>query len=407
MPTTFISEYLRHTEIYESPTSFWRWSAYATIAAVLRDNCYLKQGDSKLYTNIYVLFLAESSGHRKGKPVDLSETLVNKIKNTKIISGRTSVQAILDELARVETDKLTGKMTKAGSAIFYAQELSAGIVEDPSAVGILTDIYDYKNNPYKSRLRTGPCFNLERIVLSMLAASNEAMLRGFFDATAVQGGLLARTFLVTPNNEFRKPNSLMRVKSDERTASGNRVLEKLVEISQLQGEFILEEEAIVEYETWYDPFRASYLSKKESSGIVGRIHTSVIKLALILAANDNTLHVKKVHIEEAIDVCVGLIPNYSVFTMSNGRSEVSKAAGLVLTDLLVAKGNILPRKIIQRSHWQDGLDNDMFDKVIGTLESAGMIVQHSTKDGLLLGLTDTALKMMLGEQGKKGATTVQ
>ena len=99
MPNTFISSYLEHTKIYESPGSFWRWSAYASIAALLRDNCYLKQGDRLLFANIYVLFLAES-GTRKGPPIDLSETLLSKLAITKIISGRASVQAILDELSR-------------------------------------------------------------------------------------------------------------------------------------------------------------------------------------------------------------------------------------------------------------------------------------------------------------------
>lgn len=392
MSETFTQSFLRHTSIYESPISFWKWSAYATIAAVLKDKCYLRQGDGYLFSNIYVLFLAESSGHRKGRPVDLSESLVFKLQATKIISGRASIQAVLDELARAETDEKTGKVIKSGSAIFYAPELSAGIVADPEALKILTDIYDYKSNPYKSRLRTGPCFNLERIVFSMLAASNEDMIKDFFNTTAVKGGMLARTFLILPN-EFRPSNSLMRVDPEERKQSFALVLEALKKVNALHGEFKLEENAVDEYENWYGSFRQSYEKRKEASGIVGRIHTGIIKLSMILAANDLTLCIQKRHVEQAIDECLGLIPNYSVFTMAHGKSEISQAGGMLITDLLSAENHMLSRKQVLRSHWQD-FDGDLLDRLVGTLETAGMLRQHQMKEGVFYQLTQTCIDMM-------------
>lgn len=388
---TFISSYLKHTSIYESPSSFWKWSAYASVAALLRDHCYLKQGDRLLFPNVYILFLAES-GTRKGPPVDLSETLISKIQITKVISGRASVQAILDELARAETDKTTGKVLKAGAAIFYAAEMAAGIVADPEALKILTDIYDYKTNPYKSRLRTGPCFNLDRIVFSMLAASNEAMLKGLFGIAEIQGGFLARIFLVTPN-EQRPPNSLMRLDPEERRASLIKVYEHFQQIAKLKGEFKLEEDAVVEYEQWYYNFKLSYQTKKEVSGIIGRIHTHVIKLAMILAANECSLNVTKGHMELAINECLALLPNYSVFTMSNGKTEQSQAGGLILTELLNAKMYTMSRKELLRKHWQS-IDAELLDKLIITLDQASMLQQIQTKDGLLVRLTPTCLEML-------------
>lgn len=390
----FIQSYLQHSSIYESPTSFWKWSAYATIAAVLRDNCYLPQGDGRLYPNIYVLFLAESSGHRKGMPVDLSETLAGKLNKTKIISGRASIQAILDELARAETDKKTGIVKKAGAATFYAQELAAGIVSDPEAVKILTDIYDYKTNPYKSRLRTGPCFNLERIVFTMLTASNEEMIRTFFDVVAIKGGMLARTFLVTPN-EVREPNSLMRINIEERKESFKHVFENIGKISNLEGLFILEEDAIVEYESWYKPFRKSYVNKKEQSGIIGRIHTSILKIAMLLAANQLRMNICKCDVEEAINEGLSLLPNYGVFTMHGSKGTLSQAGGLLITELLEAKNYILSRKDLTRRLFMAGVDADI-DKVMVTLEQAGMIrnIQDKGMGEMYLQLTDTSLEIM-------------
>ena len=183
-----MSDFLEHTKIYESPTSFWKWAAYASIAAVLRDNVYRKQGDITTYPNIYVLFLAQS-GARKGAPISLAQSLIQKVNNTKIISGRTSIQAIIDELAHTETNSKTGKLVKGGSAILIAGELAAGIVGDTAAVGILTDIYDLKTD-FKHHLRSTGRFKIDRIVFNMLAASNADLLKEVYTQSAVSGGLL-------------------------------------------------------------------------------------------------------------------------------------------------------------------------------------------------------------------------
>jgi hypothetical protein len=395
VPETFVSTYLKHTEIYESPTSFWKWSAYATIAAILRDNCYFPQGDSRLYPNIYVMFLAESSGHRKGRPVDLSQTLSCRINNTKIISGRTSVQAILDELARAETDRKTGKVAKVGSAIFFASELAAGIVADPAALEILTDIYDYKPNPYKNMLRTGPKFNLDKIVFTMLVASNEDMIKGFFNTVAIKGGMLARTFLVTPN-EFRKPNDLMDLDTEERKSSLARVTDQLFQVAKLEGSFTIDFDAKLEYRKWYNPFREQYATKKESSGIVGRVHSHVIKVAMLKAANELRYNINKEDIEESIIECLNLMPNYSIFTMSNGRSEQGQAGGQVIVELMNSPSYTISRKDLLRKIWMN-VDSDTLDKIMVTLEQAGMVQQIQCRDGLYFKLTQQCLEIM-GQQ---------
>lgn len=397
MADTFVDNYLKHTQIYETPTSFWKWSAYSTIATILKDKCYIKYGDDVLFANLYVLFIAESSGHRKNKAVSLSESVIlserinNAIGNIKCISGRTSIQSVLDELATTETDK-SGKVIKCSSATIFAPELKAGFVGDPEGLAILTDIYDYKPNPYKHRLRTGPNFNLERIALSMIAASNEAMLKDMFTAEVISGGFLARTCLVLPN-EFRPPNSLLRVDQEALKKSKDKVITSLLQVCKLYGEFKIEENAMDEYDNWYNPFRKDYNKKKETTGIIGRIHTTVLKVAMVLAANDLVQCIQKRHIEHAIEECVGLIPNYSVFSMHNAKTDIGKAGGIVVTDLLNAKEHMLSRKAIIRANWQK-FDTEMLDKAIIALEAAGMISQVVIKNETYFQLTQQALLMM-------------
>lgn len=392
---SFLTSYLEHTAHYESPTSFFKWSGYATIAATLRDNVFIKQGDSYLYPNIYVLLLATSGIQRKNRPVDLSENLVNALQGqTKIISGRASIQAILDELNQAETNKQTGRITKGGSAIFYAPELTAGIVSDPVAVGVLTDIYDYKAE-FKHNLRSTGKIKIEKIVFSMLAASNEELLKDVYDSRALKGGLLARTFLVVPD-EFRKSNSLLR--GVDITESLKRVLEELRKVAQLHGKFTFTEDAIAEYDSWYISFRDSLKDKNDKTGVFARMHTGVVKLSMVLAANDLTLEINRAHIELAINECLALLPNYQAFMITGGQGTLKTAGAILLQRLLDESTHALSRKVILRDHWFD-IDGELLDKLLITLEQGGLVQTINSSDigGQLIKMTPKCLSIMKPE----------
>jgi hypothetical protein len=84
----------QHQEL-ESPKSFWYWSAIAALSAVVKDQVWLDRQIFKTYPNIYVMLHADS-GLKKGPPISMAKQLVSPVKNTRIISGRSSIQGILE-----------------------------------------------------------------------------------------------------------------------------------------------------------------------------------------------------------------------------------------------------------------------------------------------------------------------
>jgi hypothetical protein len=395
----FISAYLQHTAEYESPTSFWQWSAYSTVAAVMRDHCYRKYGDSHLYPNIYVLLLAESAIHRKDRPVKTCEHLVDEVNNTKVISGRASIQAVLQELVITETDPKTGKlMHDGGSAIFIAEEMSASIVADPDAIKVLTQIYDYKKE-YKLRHIGQGKRTAKKVVFSMLGASNEDLLKGLYDDTAIKGGLLGRTFVILPD-EIRARNSLV-MDTKEYIATRERRYASLApmlrEIAVLEGEMILDMDAAIEYDSWYRAFWEGIKNKHDKSGIVGRIHTGVLKISMILAADRLSMSVCKGDIEEAIEICTKLLPNYGSFMMTSGKSTIKEAGAIILQELASQPGMEMTRQILIQRHWSD-FDPDLLDKVIQAFEQGGLIQQISQGGGkMAYRLTTKCVEIMRGK----------
>ena len=379
---------MEHCKLYESPSSFWKWSAYTTIAATLRDNCYRRLGDNRVYPNIYTLLLADSAVHRKGYPVRLCEELIRKVKSTKLISGRSSIQGILDELSRGETDKSTGKLTAGGSALFSAAELSAGLVNDPEAIKILTDIYDFKDE-YTSRLRGSGIFRIKNVCFTMMAASNESLLRDVYDEKALRGGLLGRTFLIKPD-EFRKGNSLFEIQ--DTTVSFEAILAKLTRISILKGEFDIEKPAERFYDDWYIPFRDSYKSKPDKSGVIGRIHTGVLKLAMIICVNETeSLVILREHIEKAIGECMRLMPNYSGLIMSSGKSTIAETASVLIEEIWKSPNKCLKKSEFLSRHFHQ-FDLESVDKCTQTLAAAGLLKEIFSGNEIQFEVTEKCIK---------------
>ena len=374
MSKSFIDNLVEFTKESETPTSFWVWGGYAMVAAVLRDNVYWTQRGHKICPNIYVLLNADSAVHRKSGPVKEADRLLTKVNNTKVIRGRGSIQAILENLANSVMDRETGKTLRGGSCLLVADELRSFFVEDGALVGILTDVYEYKDT-FDYMLRGAP-FKVKGLCISMLAASNDEFLKTIYTGEAVYGGLLGRTFLVRANGEYRPANSLLETEGEE---AENLIkydplplIKQLKDISSLAGKMRFEIDAKLEYDNWYTPLRDSYKIKPDRAGVIQRIHTGVIKVAVILAVSRKLeLIVSKHDIQEAIEKCVELLPNYDSFAMQTGKSTEAMAGSLLLDAAWKNKGSI-SRQAFLFEHWAD-VSNETLDKLIVSLESAGMI----------------------------------
>ena len=86
----------------ESPMNFWLWGGIAAISAIVKDNVWLDRQIHNLYPNIYA-HVPCRVGLKKGPPISMAKQLVRSVNNTRIISGRSSIQGILKRI-RYSTD---------------------------------------------------------------------------------------------------------------------------------------------------------------------------------------------------------------------------------------------------------------------------------------------------------------
>lgn len=376
MPLDFVDAFLKYTESYESPTEFFYWSALAGIAAILRDNCYMQLGDTKIYPNLFVLIIANPA-MRKAKPLNSILELCKSVSNTKIIEGRTSIQAVIQRLGDVQRTP-DGRTLKGASGIIYSEELSAMLTDDDANVPVLTDLFDFKSQ-YTSALVTRGTTTLTNVVVSLLGASNEELLRPVFTNRAIYGGLLSRCLIVY-GDKVRHRNSLMW--EDPKKYDPKHLQNALREISNLVGVYTITDEAKKYYDKWYTEVCPTLEGKANRTGAEGRIHVSVLKVAMILAASKNrNLIVDANILESAIDKCQSLFINYRRLTMGGKTKEGDNK--VLFLKLLWGRGAdknySLSRREIIHDTWGD-MSSEELDSIVRNLLEGGFILEKQ-KEG--------------------------
>ncbi len=400
MASDYVSLLIDFTKEYESPTSFWRWSAYSTISSILRYNVYLQHKISKVFPNTYTLLLADSARYRKGMPLLLAGDLIGEINCTKTFTGTASVQGILDKLSQDVAIKGKGITIKGGACLILAEELASFFVEDPRLLPLLTNMYDFKKEfPYDLR---GGSVMIKNMCVSLLGASNETFLREVYTARANYGGLLRRTLLIKPDTP-RPPNSLLDnnklhdvvVSTNQR----NELLRMLTEISKLSGEMKSSANASKLFTNWYDELYLNYDKYGSRTGVVEGIHSLVLKIAIAKSAANCTMEIDIKTMEDSILEVTALKPNYEIYSMSAGSSDAAKISALILSLLWKAPNHTLRKEDILLKHWNE-MSSEDFDKVMETFIAAGVVVPTMNVGGVAYSLTKRCLDELESKMNK-------
>src|SRR4051812_16216019 len=101
---SWIDEFLLATDSAETPRIWLKWGALCSISAVAAPNVVLnKEGAYLLRPNLYCLLIGPS-GLGKAFSITTSKKLVSMVGNTRVISGRSTIEGIIKELATTKAD---------------------------------------------------------------------------------------------------------------------------------------------------------------------------------------------------------------------------------------------------------------------------------------------------------------
>ena len=367
---------LESTSEAEAPTRYFWWAGLCAISAVVGKKIYLQRGPFyKLYPNIYVALVSARSGLRKGIPIMIAKKLVQELDSVRVISGCNSIQGLIKELSMQQTFK-TGAVINEAQGLMISDEFESFITEDPRALTYLTALHNTHEHEesWKKRLKGSPLEELKSPCLSLLVASNEALFESMVKQKDIEGGFIARTFIVHESKR-KKINSL--IYTDEEIAKlleedaifHEQLFNRLKDILKLNGKMSLSLDARKYYRSWYEQ-----LSSLESSDITGsteRLGDQVLKVAMLISvSNKDDLEISESDLIKAIEESEACQKGTQEISMEKEKGDINPIIEKVLKSLIKAPEQTLTRrKLMVDTH----IESILLDRALDTLQQRGAI----------------------------------
>jgi len=329
------------------------------------NNYYLRvlKGAVEFRANVYVILLGES-GLGKEFPIGLSRELVEKADVTRVIAGRSSIQAIVKEVSTARTRR-DGKPPFIDSRAFIVNgELSTAIIQDPNSLTILTDLYDRKSTWTNLLKGDGP-EKLKEPYFTCLFGSSPAHFYESVPQVNMEGGYIGRNFIIQEEKRY-KDTDLFDGEDSTEGFPFAKFIPHLELISKGGGRIIPSNESREMYNSW----RRSWRSKNvvDKTGFANRIPGHVLKVAMILCLADyeQSLVLDPRHIETAIEQVVPLSYSSKKAAEGKGTDPLAAQTKMVLDFLLGAPGHELKRRQILTKGYGN-FDTVVLDKILDNL----------------------------------------
>lgn len=366
---SWLKEVVQAKSSSEAPARYFWWSALAVLAATVRKNVYLDRFHYILYPNIYVILVSARSGLRKGIPISMASSMLNEIEATRVLSGQMSIQGVIHELSQQRTAE-NGRVFSEAQAILLSDEFAAYLVDDPKALTTLTALHNTHEHEagWKKILKSSPIEMLKNPCITMLAASNERLFEEVVKGRDIEGGFIARTFIVYESKRQRIDSLMWKPKG---LKSNKELSCYLKELTEVKGQFTIEDKVRHTYDLWY--IDLCNLKTQDRTGALDRLGDQVLKAAMLISlAREPSLEINEVDMDEAISECETCIGGTNQVSIGAGQSETAPAVAKVLKALISAPNNEITRQKLLRTLWPD-IDSITLDKVIDTINETGAL----------------------------------
>lgn len=389
---SWLKEYLRYTDMQESPDIFHLWVGLSVIATILNREVCFNLKAYKVWPNQFIILVAGSQQCRKSTAIQMGQDILESIPKEfrpQVLAQKITPEALIETLKETKVAVGEHGIKPLASGLLVASELSVLIdkqARNSGLLAVLVDLYDSKDRwEYKTRLHGKE--ELLNVYLNLLAGSSPEYLRISLPYDEIGGGMLARTiFVYAAQPKRRIPFPMF---GAEQQKQQDRLVHDLMEISKLRGEVEISPDGRRWYSEWYmnvkhniaHPALKSYYAKKENH---------VLKIAQLLSvAESDSLVVDEVHLQMALSILdrneKGL-PHVLGELVSSQTGYKTQVVLNVITDLCSNDRRVTRTNLISRLHHV--MDIEEIDRAIETLVAANMIdkVLAAGKGGFSFGL---------------------
>lgn len=374
----WITEYLRYTENTESAAIFHKWTAISVIAAALRRKTWFNFGRIQVFPNMYIVFVSEPGIARKTQAISFGEEILTEISGITLAADTTTVQALLDDLEEAMTSHLmpNGENFTHASLTISSGEFESFLGDkrdNARMLVILTDLFDCKRKPFKTRTRHSGSNEIPNPYLNLIAATTPESLANSLPSTAIGGGLTSRIIFIWAEGKRRKVDVPEKPPAHIKDA----LVKDLAVISRISGGYSFSGAG----REWWRDFYAKFDEADQRRickdpafrGWYSRKPLFILKLATIFAASASsdlliepgTLNTALAHIEEAERA---MTKTFSAVGRSAVTADVDMVRNIIQSHKCISENALL------QMVWRD-IDSRKFDTVIHTILRSGEITR--------------------------------
>jgi hypothetical protein len=385
---SLIDDFLDSTSEFESPKSYFLWGFLSAVSGVINNNIYLDRHAFILRPNIFVLLFGKS-GLRKALPVSIATDLVRYCNNTRVLSGRSSIQALVTELSNVYHRDGKPPITDA-IAFVSAPEFASALVKDEQALTILTDLYDCRKI-WKNILKSTGTETLKNLNITLLGGINAPHFESSMGKQNIDGGFIGRTFIILESKR-NCINSLVYPTKWSQDKIINSFGSSLLEISNMFGEITFSENAKKYYHDWYVSFSQQDELLDEKQGMLMRLGEHVLKVGVLIATCHGTMELRTAHIDKAIEYCADLSTNAKRVTSDEIKPDpLSLIVWKVLETIYKSAEQRISKKFIVQRLSMKGILVPQINICLNSLNEMGFIFSENTLHDIYYTLSDAGV----------------
>jgi hypothetical protein len=384
--SSWVEDFVSYTDQLTSPRIFRQWAAISAIAGALERKTWVFTAGSRLYPNLYVI-LVGPPGVGKTEVTWRVQAFWRALPKHHVAHSSLTKAALIDNLAEATRNILRINENPAvisfNSLQVASDELGVLLPAwDTEFMAALTHLYD--NKIYTEKRRTKDrTVEIKNPQLNLLAACTPSYLQETLPEGAWDQGFTSRLILVYSGEQQRR--SLFDTRK-ENLEIDSALKDRLIEISDLYGEYRFTEEAMKAIDNWHmkggpprpDHPKLNYYNSRRTA--------HVLKLSMVAAAATSLeLVIELEHIQMALDWLLEAelymadifksMANtshakileetwYFIFKIYNKEGKRAVASARVTAFV----GQRVPAHSVQR--------------VIEVLEQSGMIVKQLEKTGV-------------------------
>jgi hypothetical protein len=370
----WLYDYIHFTSTLEACTRFRFFSACVVLGAAVNNQVWISRGDPnllpKLFPNPWVLLLAPPGRGHKTSTINMAvNCLYQASPEVRLIADKLTPESLVKSLSIPSTKEIIRIGPRDATGLIKAPELSVFFGKqqyNTGLVSLITDLYDYREEWTSETIMRGKNI-LRNNCLSIIGGSTPAWLQRMLPEDAFTGGFMSRFIIVEMPPEYFKRKPFPKGVGD---VEWSQLVQGLRKLCRTQGEFEWSKGSVKAYEEFYcnlkptgDPQRDAYQEREAEQ---------VIKIAMLLALSEETLILKKKHMDGAAALlkCLLLETEPRIERLSTHPRMVLVQE---IQDLLRARGGLTRRELLHHLYRGLSYGEQQFTEAMRVLSQAGVM----------------------------------